>query len=245
MAVPTFHTPDGQAVTAVTAEEMEDVDRVAVETVGLQLLQMMENAGRILAWHTRDVRGNGQPVVIVAGNGGNGGGGMACARHLVNRSIPVRVLLDRAPEDLTGVAAHQHRILEKMGLPISSAPDRLARNGEPVVVVDSLIGYGLEDAVRPGTAKYIERINAKSGPTVSLDVPSGIDATTGEIRGIAVTPDRTVTLALPKTGLASLSGDLYVADISIPRTVYDQLDIEYESPFDEQDWVAVEPDSSE
>lgn len=247
MGVPAFHTPDGQAVTAVTANEMGDIDRVAVETVGLQLLQMMENAGRILAWHTRDVREEEREVVVVvvAGNGGNGGGGMVCARHLANRSIPVHVVLDRPADELRGVAAHQHGILEAMGLPISSAPDRLSRTGEPAVVVDSLIGYGLENAIRPGTAKYIERINAKTGPTVSLDVPSGLDATTGEIRGVAVSPDRTVTLALPKTGLASLSGDLYAADISIPRTVYERLDIEYERPFGERDWVALDTDGLE
>ena len=84
-----FRTPTGRDVTAVTADEMRAVDRVAVEEVGLQLLQMMENAGRILAWHVREVRDERGPVIVVAGNGGNGGGGMAYARHLVNRGIQV------------------------------------------------------------------------------------------------------------------------------------------------------------
>ena len=107
-----FQTPGGRVVTPVTATEMEAVDRIAVEEVGLQLLQMMENAGRILAWHVRDIRAEGTPVLILAGNGGNGGGGMACARHLANRGIPVQVIVDRSPDDLSGVAATQYRILD-------------------------------------------------------------------------------------------------------------------------------------
>ena len=117
-------TADGRDVPAVTAAEMRDVDRVAVEDVGLELLQMMENAGRTLAWHVRDVRNGEGEVVVVAGDGGNGGGGMACARHLANRDVPVRVLLDRAPEELTGAAAHQDRILETMAVPRTTDPDR-------------------------------------------------------------------------------------------------------------------------
>jgi NAD(P)H-hydrate epimerase len=83
-------------------------------------------------------------------------------------------------------------------------------------------------------------MNELSGPTVSLDVPSGIDATTGETMGEAVAPTRTVTLALPKTGLDARTGELYLADISIPRTVYDRLDIEYEPPFGDDDWVRLD-----
>jgi NAD(P)H-hydrate epimerase len=83
-------------------------------------------------------------------------------------------------------------------------------------------------------------MNELTGPIVSLDIPSGIDATTGEPLGVAVTPDRTVTLALPKMGLDASTGALYLADIGIPRTVYDRLGIEYEPPFGDDDWVRLE-----
>ncbi|MDZ7745838.1 MAG: NAD(P)H-hydrate epimerase [Halobacteriales archaeon] len=119
-----FRTSTGRSVTAVTADEMRDVDRIAVEEVGLQVLQMMENAGRILAWHVRDVRDG--DVVVVAGNGGNGGGGLACARHLANRGIPVQVVLDRPAAELSGAAGNQYTILDKMGISISSGIDSLA-----------------------------------------------------------------------------------------------------------------------
>jgi len=189
-----FHTPTGRAVTAVTADEMRDVDRVAVDDVGLQLLQMMENAGRVLAWHVRDVRDG--DVVVVAGNGGNGGGGLACARHLANRGVSVRVRLDSHPEELSGAAAHQYRILDEMDVPTDTAPE--VGGDERPTVVDALIGYGLAGDVRPPAQGYIEQMNDARGPVVSLDVPSGVDATTGEPLGTAVRPDRTVTLALPK-----------------------------------------------
>jgi NAD(P)H-hydrate epimerase len=126
-----FRTSMGRSVATVTADELRDVDRVAVEEVGLQLLQMMENAGRILAWHVRDVRES--DVVVVAGNGGNGGGGLTCARHLANRDIPVRVVLDRPSEALSGAAAHQYRILDEMAsrsLPVSNL-SQTPTNGRP------------------------------------------------------------------------------------------------------------------
>lgn len=235
-----FRTSTGRDVRAVTAEEMREVDRVAVEEVGLRLLQMMENAGRILAWHVRDVRAGEGTVIVVAGNGGNGGGGMACARHLANRDVPVRVLLDRPPEELSGAAAHQHRILDEMALPITTDVEDLPHAEGQGVLVDALIGYGIDGEVRPSASSCIDSMNRQGGPVVSLDVPSGVDATTGDTLGAAVTPDRTVTLALPKTGLDTVAGDIYLADISVPRTAYERLDIDYERPFGSDDWVELE-----
>jgi yjeF N-terminal region len=240
MAGSSFRTPDGRDVTAVTAEQMADVDRVAVEAVGLQLLQMMENAGRALAWHARDVHHGGGEVFVVAGNGGNGGGGMACARHLANRDVPVSVLLDRPPADLSGAAAHQHGILAEMGVPHTTDVERLSSAGASTVVVDALIGYGLAGEVRSPAREYIDAINDAPGPVVSLDVPSGVDATTGETLGNAVRPDRTVTLALPKTGLLTGSETLYLADIGIPETVYERLNVAYGYPFGDQDWIVLD-----
>ncbi|MFW5896395.1 MAG: NAD(P)H-hydrate epimerase [archaeon] len=235
-----FRTLDGRDVTAVTASEMRAVDRVAVEDVGLELLQMMENAGRALAWHVRDVRDGDGDVAVVAGNGGNGGEGMACARHLANREVPVRDLLDRPPGELTGAAAHQARILEAMAVPRTTVADRLFGHEGPIVVVDALVGYGLSGELRRPAREYVERMNDRPDPVVSLDVPSGRDATTGETRGVAVMPDRTVTLALPKTGLDAATGRLYLADVGIPATVYDRLDVDYDPPFGDRDWVELE-----
>jgi len=83
-------------------------------------------------------------------------------------------------------------------------------------------------------------MNSGDGPVVSLDVPSGRDANTGEIHGAAIEPERTVTLALPKPGLVAVDGSLYLADIAIPPAVYDRLGLHYEIPFDETDWVEIQ-----
>lgn len=238
MPLESFRTPAGRDVSAVTADEMRAVDRVAVEDVGLALLQMMENAGRALAWHVRDVRDGEEDVVVVAGNGGNGGGGLACARHLANRDLPVRVVTDRPTADLTGGAAHQHEILEEMAVPASSGSAALS-GSEDAIVVDALIGYGLTGELQSPASDYVDAMNDLPGATVSLDVPSGIDATSGESLGVAATSDRTVTLALPKTGPAAVDGQIFLADIGIPATVYERLDIEYGNPFGDCDWVEL------
>ncbi|MFB6175759.1 MAG: NAD(P)H-hydrate epimerase [Halobaculum sp.] len=233
-----FQTDGGQRVRAVTADEMRAVDRVAVEEVGLRLLQMMENAGRALAWHVRAVADG--PVAVLAGNGGNGGGGMVCARHLANRDVSVRVVLDRDPEDLTDAAAHQFGILDAMDVPYRVADgDDLLGTLDPAAVVDAFVGYGLRGALRSPADGLVAATNDLDAAVVSLDVPSGIDATTGERDGPAVEPDRTVTLALPKTGLDVDTGKLFLADIGIPAVFYEELNIEYDSPFGEEDWVAL------
>lgn len=240
-----FQTVTGRQIPAVTAAEMREVDRVAVEEVGLQVLQMMENAGRALAWHVRDV-GDGT-VVVVAGNGGNGGGGLVCARHLANRDVTVEVILDRPAADLTGAAAHQFETLSAMDVPTHETVNDVLQSREPSVIVDALVGYGLEGALRTPASTLVDAITmAGRGETsvVSLDIPSGRNATTGNAFVPVVEPDRTVTLALPKTGLDRGVGRLFLADIGIPAVVYERGGITYDSPFEDGDWTELTPSES-
>jgi NAD(P)H-hydrate epimerase len=222
-----FETGDGTPLTAVTAEEMAAVDRVATETVDLPLYSMMENAGRNLASvvHTRR---DGRPVVVLAGGGGNGGGGLACARHLLNRDVPVTVVTDRPAASTTGAAATQRRILEATGATVRDEAPSLAGR----FAVDALVGYGLTDAL-DGVAADLARACDDADGVVSLDVPSGVNATTGAVPGAAVDADATLTLALPKTGLGPNGGELLLGDIGIPASVYERLEIPYEQPFEE------------
>jgi NAD(P)H-hydrate epimerase len=239
MDTSTFADPDGHPVTAVTATEMRAVDRVAVEEIGLDLPRMMEHAGRGVAEAVLEVQSSSRselPVTVLAGNGGNGGGGLACARHLANRDLPVRVVLGRARAEVDGVTAEQLSILEAMDVPVESAGDDSDLDVDAAlegVVIDALIGYGLTGQPRGATAELIEAVGGAAETVVALDVPSGTNATTGERPGVAVEPDLTATLALPKTGLATIGGDLRLVDLSIPATVYDRLGIEYAQPFGE------------
>ncbi len=234
-----FETETGVSVTAVTTEEMRDVDRVAVETIGLALLQMMENAGRTLAWHARELAAG--PIVVVAGNGGNGGGGMASARHLTNHECDVTVVLDRPPTELSGAAARQYRILDASGVPVYHGEEAPGPIADAETIVDALVGYGLSGPVRGDAQRLIAATEDTSAAVCSLDIPSGRDATTGAIQGVAVEPDRTITLALPKTGMDATAGfgALYLADIAIPAAVYDRLEIPYDRPFGDRMWIRL------
>jgi NAD(P)H-hydrate epimerase len=107
------------------------------------------------------------------------------------------------------------------------------------IVVDALIGYSLRGAPRGRAAELIEMCNRHAAQVLALDVPSGLNATTGETPGPVVRPDRTLTLALPKTGLASISGELYVADIGIPPEVYQPLGLSFEPFFRDRYWISV------
>ena len=229
MAQTPFRTERGQRVPAVTADQMRRVDDVAVSETGPQLLQMMENAGRNLARNAMAARPGLRSVTVLAGPGGNGGGGLCAARHLTNHGIDVTVVLDRDPDDLSGATATQWETLEAMD--VQRTTDATAAVVEADVVIDALLGYGLDGAPDDRIGELVD-IAAKAAYLVSLDVPSGVDATTGERPGVAVEPDRTLTLALPKTGLTDLDGPLYLGDIGIPQVVYDRVGIDYESPFE-------------
>ena len=118
----------GMVAPALTTEQMREVDRLMVEEYGIELIQMMENAGRNLALlAARMLDGDivDRPVVVLAGRGNNGGGGLVAARHLLNWGAWVQVLCAYPPEQYAGVPAHQLSILQAMGAPLSWAGRRL------------------------------------------------------------------------------------------------------------------------
>ena len=232
-----FRTAAGDPVTAVTAAEMTAVDRVAVEEFGLGIVQMMEHAGRTLS--RTALESDADRITVVAGGGGNGGGGLACARHLAARDRLHRVVLDRSPGEYEGAPATQLRLLEEMAIDFVDAAATSGDSATAAItdadrIIDALIGYGLAGAPRGVAAELIAAIESAPGPVTALDVPSGIDATTGEAAGAVVTPETTVTLALPKTGMAPLNGRLVCADLGIPAAVYEAAGIDYEHPFGDQ-----------
>jgi len=235
-----FRTTGGIVVPAITAEQMREVDRIAVEAFGLTILQMMENAGRNLAQNALELLGGDtREVTILAGSGGNGGGGLCCARHLHNRGLQIWVVLSKNAAALKGAARNQLQILRAAGLhPVE--PARAAgviRQSQ--VVVDALIGYSLRGAPRGRVAELIELCDQHAARVLSLDVPSGLDATTGKAPGPVVRPERTLTLALPKAGLRGAGGDLYLADIGIPPEVFQRIGVSFEPPFKEGYWVRL------
>jgi NAD(P)H-hydrate epimerase len=240
-----FRTEAGVIVPAISAAQMREVDRIAVEEFGLGVLQMMENAGRNLAQNVQDMLdGSRGEVAILAGSGGNGGGGLCCARHLRNRDFSVWVVLDREEGLLRDAARNQLQVLRAAGVrPVDPFQAReVLRRSQ--VVVDALIGYSLRGAPRGRAAELIDLCNKHAARVLSLDLPSGLDATTGEAPGVVVRPERTLTLALPKTGLHRVPGELYLADIGIPPEVFRQIGVSFESPFGSRYWVRLEKTGS-
>lgn len=227
-----FLTTTGIAVPAVTAQQMRALDRIAMEETGPNLFQMMENAGRDTALLTIELLGRAWAaarIVVLAGTGGNGGGGICAARHLANLGAHVRLCL-AGPERLAEVPAFQRKIFQLTSgkeIAAHALPEQSAD-----FVVDALVGYGLRSSPKGAVAKFIRWANEAKAPILSLDVPSGVDATTGHAPGDYVRPSWTVTLALPKTGLLTAQiGDLFLADIGIPEGVYRRIGLNYVSPF--------------
>lgn len=213
-------------IPALTTAQMIEVDRLMIEEYGIRLMQMMENAGRNLAaLALQMIADSDKKVAVLCGAGNNGGGGMVAARHLHNRGMEVH-LLRVGDSPLKKISAHQWRILERMGL--RNEPDFNLRDAN--LIVDAMIGYGLTGSPRPDTAMFIERANQSGTPILSLDAPSGLDATSGAPSKSCIHARATLTLALPKVGLISPSaksvvGELYLADISVPPELYKNLGI--------------------
>jgi NAD(P)H-hydrate epimerase len=217
-----FPNASASSIPALTAEQMREVDRLAVEEFGLLLIQMMENAGIHLAELALQ-RFEPQAVAVLCGPGGNGGGGLVAARHLANHGVRVAVTLGADRDRLGEVPRHQLSILERMRVSIGTEPSASD------LILDALIGYSLHGNPRGRAAELIGWANEQEAPVCSLDVPSGLDATTGDVRDPCVRATATLTLALPKTGLVGASGvvgELYLADISIPPGLYSGLGIE-------------------
>jgi len=228
-------------IPALTTEQMVTVDRLMLEDFGIELIQMMENAGRNLADLTGRMLGaslSGRSVCVLCGRGNNGGGGMVAARHLHNRGADVHVI--RLAGELKSVPSKQWQILGNLGLRNASYFD-LAKAD---IILDALIGYGLQGEPRSEVAVWLEKINAAGKPVLSLDAPSGLDINSGTVSRLTVQADATMTLALPKVGLMGESaypfvGSLYLADISVPPELYRKMGLEVGDIFGQDSIIKI------
>jgi hydroxyethylthiazole kinase-like uncharacterized protein yjeF len=198
-------------------EEMRAADRFAMERRGILELELAEKAGAGLAAAAAEVAG-GRPIRVVVGPGNNGGDGLISARLLREAGHEVDVI---APIALDGLAGVPRTNLERLpgAPPRPFDPAALAGCG---AIVDALLGTGFEGAVREPLAGVIAAMNAADAPVVAADVPSGVNAATGEVEGPAIRAGITTTNHAPKIGLyvtpgARHAGEVRVVDIGIPR----------------------------
>jgi NAD(P)H-hydrate epimerase len=213
-------------MTSLTRAQVREVDRRATEEFGVPGIVLMENAGRGAAELLLSLGVKG-PVTICCGKGNNGGDGFVIARHLDNRGISVDVLLFARPQQLSGDAAVNCRIIERARVPLMVEPDTAAvtkKLAEAQWIVDALFGTGLTGAVRPPLDGVIAAINSSGKPVLAVDIPSGLDCDTGQPLGATVRATHTATFVAPKVGfgLAAANewlGQVHVIDIGAPRAV--------------------------
>ena len=222
----------------VTAAEMRELDRRAIEEVGIPSLVLMENAGRttyqILRREFPDLAG---PVAVVAGRGNNGGDGCVVARYLAQAGMPVVIFLVAARDQVQGDARINLEIASRLGIEIVEVQEekdlnplahRLSRSE---LIVDALLGTGLNSEVRGLLRLVIDEINHLRPPVLAVDIPSGLSADTGEPLGAAVKAQVTVTYGWPKIGQILPPGRDYVGrlwqvDISIPPELAKDVPVE-------------------
>ncbi|MBW1698963.1 MAG: NAD(P)H-hydrate dehydratase [Deltaproteobacteria bacterium] len=220
----------------VTADEMREMDRETIETFGLPGRILMENAGRLAARVLMNTfRGlSGRRVGVVAGRGNNGGDGFVVARYLKQKDIPVTVYLLCPRDKVQGDAAANLKLLSPMAVPvieITDSSDFQARQNEMQTMdlwVDAILGTGLKSDVKGFFKEVIEFLNSTNKPIFSVDIPSGLDSDTGQVRGLCIRSHTTATFAFPKIGHilypgAAYTGRLEIVDIGIPAHIAESV----------------------
>jgi NAD(P)H-hydrate epimerase len=199
----------------ITSDRMAAVDRNA-EAVGVPRKQLMESSGHAVAREVRDLAEADANVAVIAGRGNNGGDAFVAARflddydvavHLLGRPESIRSAISRENWDALRQAEYDTTVVkDSAGLDI----------GDPDVVVDAILGTGVSGAPREPEATAIDAVNDADATVVAVDMPSGMDADTGETPSVAVAADRIVTFHDTKPALADRE-DVTVADIGIPE----------------------------
>jgi NAD(P)H-hydrate epimerase len=219
----------------LSAESMREVDRTAIEELGIPSMVLMENAAIGVVDAIGEIYGEAESAAIFCGPGNNGGDGLAIARHLAVRGYEVRVFLMTAHRGLRGDAEVQLGICRRQGLNIQD----IASEGDLVealeiarevdVIVDALFGTGLVRPLDGLYAELVEELNDLPVPRVAVDLPSGLNGSRSVPLGPHVQADLTVTFAAPKMAhvfppASEAVGELIVADLGIPPELVDEVE---------------------
>lgn len=216
----------------LTRAQVRAVDQIAIDRFKIPGVILMENAGRGAAEWLLEL-GCGERIAILCGAGNNGGDGFVIARHLANRGRKVSIILVIPPEKIRGDAAVNFRIVQAMQLPlerIDPVADSTTLNERlsgANWIVDALLGTGATGSVREPYAAAIRLMNASGKPILAVDLPSGLDADTGQPSGACVRASATATFVARKTGFdrpgaAEFLGQVRVIDIGVPQSVIDE-----------------------
>jgi len=225
----------------LTSRQMKEIDRTAIEEIGIRGTILMENAGRQIFKKIREKfqELSKEKIVIVAGKGNNGGDGFVVARLLHNHGAAPHVLLLASKGEVRGDAAVNLKKAEKIGIKINevcSLKDwklQKEKISHSSVLVDAIFGTGLVKPAQGFYAAVIKDINKSKAYKIAVDIPSGLSSDAFQIIGPCVKADLTVTLAAPKVShvfppAEDYVGELVVADISIPSSLFDDENLKLE-----------------
>lgn len=207
----------------LSRDQARNVDRVAIDNYGMNSLVLMENAARGCVEH---LPGDG-PVVICCGKGNNGGDGFAIARHLDNAGRPCRVFLFTDESELSDDAKANWDLLrwtdvECIVCETGTTDDFTEALANAEWIIDALLGTGTRGAIRDPFIAVIDTINASDRKVAAVDIPSGLEADTGELLGPCIRADRTWTFVGTKSGFSkrlgsSHVGEIFIVDIGVPQ----------------------------
>ncbi len=215
----------------VTSSQMRNIDRKTIEGLGIPGLELMERAGRGTALVAKEMLRDPQNkvVIIFCGRGNNGGDGFVVGRYLSQWGAQVEFFLTAKRDEVKGDAKTNLDKAVDLDLPIveilkmEEIPSRIKAD----LIVDGLFGTGFVGEIKGYMKDIIEMINSSGIPVLSVDIPSGLHADTGEFTGPCVKADRTVSMALPKIGHfffpgKEMSGKVSVVDIGVPQHVVEE-----------------------
>src|SRR3954468_15924149 len=214
-------TDRGLGMEVLTTTEMERADRLTI-TAGTPGFALMMSAGQAVAEAVMGLVEEG-PIMVVAGRGNNGGDGFVAAAELAARGRDVSIILLCERDSLQGDAALAARGWKYPVLPFN--PQAI---GKPALIIDALFGAGLNRPVKGDPLEMIEAINANGAPVLAVDLPSGINGTTGAVMGAAINAIETVTFFRRKPAHLLLPGRMHcgrlrLVDIGIPPSVLDEI----------------------
>jgi len=194
----------------ISVRQAQAFDKYAQEKLGIPSIVLMENAGRSVAEEANKVVGwlGGLVVSVVCGTGNNGGDGFVAARHLLNAGAKVKVYVIGSPAKLKNDPRINLKILQKMGQRVKwvRSVKELAGVKKSSLIIDALFGIGLNSPVSGLYYEAIDFLNRSGVPIVAVDVPSGLDADSGKVLGIAVRARQTVTFVAAKKGFFKNDG---------------------------------------
>lgn len=210
--------------TLVNAEQMKKCDQYTIEIIGIPSMVLMERAALAVVAELANDQYDLSQTLVVCGSGNNGGDGFAIARLLYLAGHPVTILFVGSPEHMTSETQQQAKICQYYQIPVlTSMPSTLSYT----LIVDSYLGIGAKGQLTDEAQLLIHQLNAAQLPIIAVDVPSGIDASTGESLGGHIKATTTVTFQFKKTGFTispgmEALGHLIIADVGISDDALDQ-----------------------